>query len=249
MNTPELSFERFKRNNVSDMAMSSLLSLIRRRVLKPGDQLPSQRDLVSRMGVSQTSVREALRGLASIGVIEIHPGRGAFVSSISPEMLVQPESIFMLLQGETMLQALEVRTILEVEAIALATERRTEEDLAQIEAALQKIKDGLDGEKPFQNSPYFHLAIAEATHNVVLAKMVSSFVKLLIEGAEVIAVHAPESIEREYPSHELLFQAIQQKDVQHARDCMRRHLDEAKELILQSFGDYVSDGDASFAVS
>jgi GntR family transcriptional repressor for pyruvate dehydrogenase complex len=199
MPTEELIFEQFKRPNISDMAMSSLLDLIRRRVLKPGDRLPSQRDLVNRMGVSQTAVREALRSLASIGVIEVHPGRGAFVCSVSPDMLVRPESFFFLLQRESLLQAVEVRKILEVEAIALATERANAEDIEALESALRQIETGLNSDdKPFQHSPYFHLAIARATHNDVLTNMVRSFVKLLVEGAQVIGTHAPNAKATEY---------------------------------------------------
>jgi GntR family transcriptional repressor for pyruvate dehydrogenase complex len=239
MDSEELVFEQFKRSNISDLAMSSLLDLIRRRVLKPGDRLPSQRDLVNRMGVSQTAVREALRSLASIGVIEVHPGRGAFVSSISPDMLVRPESFFFLLQRESLLQAIEVRRILEVEAIALASERATDEDLADLKAALDRIETGLrSDEKPFQQSPYFHVAIAKATHNMILANMVESFAKLMMEGAQVIAANAPDSKEKEYSSHALLFDAILKKDPENARNCMREHLALAKDLISRGFAEF-----------
>src|SRR5215472_8567280 len=105
--TVDLEIEKIVRSNVSDEAMDALLNLIRRGVLRPGNRLPSQRQLVSRMGLSQTAIREALRGLASIGVIEVHAGRGAFVRSVSPEMLIRPESLFFILQRETLLQVLE----------------------------------------------------------------------------------------------------------------------------------------------
>lgn len=236
MQLAELAFEPFKRTNVSDMAVSSLLDMIRRRVLRPGDRLPSQRDLMGRMGVSQTAVREALRSLTSIGVIEVHPGKGAFVRSVAPEMLVHPESIYFLLQRETMLHALEVRRILEVEAIALATERATEEDLDDLREALEKIASGLDsGDRPFQHSPYFHLAIAKAAHNEVLTNMVQSFVRLLVEGASVFGAHAPGAIENEYQSHALLLESIAARDPEASREAMRHHLGIARSLIETGF--------------
>lgn len=234
----DLQFEPLKRPNVSDLAMNSLLDLIRRRVLKPGDKLPSQRALVARMRVSQTAVREALRGLASMGMIDVHPGRGSFVRSVSPETLLNPEGVFYLLQRESLLQAIEVRRILEVESIALATERATEDDITELKRALAAIEEGLSsGDQPFRHSPYFHLAIAKATHNVVLTNMVHSFVRLLIEGAKVIGDRTIEAKEKEYGLHKALLDAILTRDVEYARRCMQQHLDEARRLVLLGFPD------------
>jgi GntR family transcriptional repressor for pyruvate dehydrogenase complex len=236
MTPTDLDLGQLRRSNVSDMAMDSLLDLIRRRVLKPGDRLPSQRDLVTRMRVSQTAVREALRGLSSIGVIDVQPGRGAFVRSVSPETVVRPESMFFLLQRESLLQAIEVRKILEVEAIALAAERATGEDLAAMKQALVAIEDGLrTNDEPFRHSPYFHLSIAKATHNAVLTNMVESFVRLLVQGAQIIGERAPDAREEEYRLHKVLFDAVVSRDPELARDRMREHLEEARRLILLGF--------------
>jgi GntR family transcriptional repressor for pyruvate dehydrogenase complex len=238
MITSEIEFGQLRRSNISDMAMNSLLDLIRRRVFKPGDRLPSQRDLVTRMRVSQTAVREALRGLSSIGVIDVQPGRGAFVRSVSPETVVRPESMFFLLQRESLLQAIEVRKILEVEAIALAAERATDEDLAHMERALSAIDEGLrTNQDPFRHSPYFHLSIAKATHNAVLTNMVESFVRLLVQGAQIIGERAPEARAEEYVMHKVLFDAVAKRDPEFARERMREHLDEARWLILLGFSD------------
>lgn len=235
----DIEIRRVTRSNVSDLAMESLLDLIRRGVLRQGDRLPSQRELVSRMGLSQTAVREALRGLASIGVIAVHPGRGAFVRSISPEMLIHPESLFYILERESLLQAIEVRRILEVEAIGLAAERAGAEDLAELERILNRIEQGLHSkESPLQHAPHFHLAIAKATQNQVLANMVKSFVRLLQRGAEVIAEEVPEAREREYRMHAELYEAILRHDPEEARRRMRLHLDQAKELVLRGFSKF-----------
>lgn len=235
----DIEIQRVTRSNVSDLAMESLLDLIRRGVLRQGDRLPSQRELVSRMGLSQTAIREALRGLASIGVINIHPGRGAFVCSISPEMLIHPESLFYLLKRESLLQAIEVRKILEVEAIGLAAERATSEDLAELERILKRIEQGVQSnESPLQHAPHFHVAIAKATQNQVLANMVKSFVHLMQRGAEVIAEEVPEAREREYRLHAELYEAILQRDPEEAQRRMRIHLEQAKELVLRGFSKF-----------
>ena len=233
---PELEIRPITRANASDLAMECLLDLIRRGALKPGDRLPSQRQLISSMGLSQTAVREALRSLAGAGLIQMHPGRGAFVRTISPEMLVHPESLFYILQRESLLQAIEVRRILEVEAIGLAAERASSDDLGELEHILQQIEHGVrSNENPLGHAPVFHLAIAKATQNQVLTNMVKSFVRLLQRGAEVIMEQLPEAREREYRMHAELYEPILTRDPEEARRRMRVHLDEAKELILEGF--------------
>jgi GntR family transcriptional regulator, transcriptional repressor for pyruvate dehydrogenase complex len=234
---------RIKRVNVTELAIQCILDLIRRRVLRPGDRLPSQRELVVQMGLSHTAVREALRGLASMGVLEIQPGRGVFVRSISSEMLINPESLFFNLQREALLDAIEVRRVLEVEAIGLAAERATAEDLRQMERILKQIEERVHSdEDPSPQEPVqFHLAIAKATHNVVLTNMVKSFAGLLMRGAEVIVRRVPEIKVRDYRMHLKLYKCVLRREPEEARRCMREHLEESKELILQGFSEIEKD--------
>jgi GntR family transcriptional repressor for pyruvate dehydrogenase complex len=151
-------------------------------------------------------------------------------------MLIHPESLLFILQRETLLQAIEVRKILEVEAIALAAERATPEDLAELERILEDIDRGCKSDvNPFQHAPYFHHAIAKASHNQVLANMVKSFVRLMQRGAEVIAEQIPNHREREYKIHAELYEPILRRDPEQARERMRLHIDDAKNLITQGF--------------
>jgi GntR family transcriptional repressor for pyruvate dehydrogenase complex len=233
-----ISIPPIRRATVTELAIESLISLIRQGLIRPGDRLPTQRELVAQMGLSRPAVREALRGLASLGMIEIIAGRGAFVRRIAPEALINPEALSFLLERETLLHAIEVRQILEVEAIGLAAERATEEDLAEMERILQQIKDGLEeAEKPLRHAPYFHLAIAKATHNPVLMNMVKSFLRLMTRAAEVIAERVPEARRREYRMHVELYEAIAMRDPEEARRRMREHLEHSKSLVLQGFSE------------
>lgn len=231
-----LQLQRLKRSNLTELAMESLLKQIRAGVLRPGDPLPAERQLVAQLGLSRTAVREALRGMASIGVIEILPGKGAFVRSISPEALIDPESLFFILERETLLHALEAREILEVEVVALAAQRATPEDLAGLDRALDHMRRGLElGPRPLSHSPNFHLLLAEAAHNPVLTNMVKPFLRLMARGAEVIEDSVPEAKQREYELHAELYEAIVAHDPEAARQRMRKHLGEARGFILRAF--------------
>jgi len=234
-----LQLPEIKRTGVTDQAVESILELVRRGVLRPGDRLPPQRKLVTQMGLSQTAVREALRALATIGVIETRPGYGTFVRSISPEMLVRPESLFFLLERETLLHALEVRMILEVEGIALAAERATPDDLKALETTLGQIEQALhSGEKSvFRYSPQFHLAIARATHNPVLLSLMKPFIRLLIHHAAIVGERHPHAREIEYGSHAYLLEPILKRDPKEARRRMRLHLEESGKMVVQAFSE------------
>lgn len=235
MPSPQLRLTHLKSSKLSDQAMDSILDQIKRGLLRPGDRLPSLRELVSQLGVSQTAVREALRSLVGLGVIDLQAGRGAFVQSVSSEILINPEYLFFLLQRETLLHAIEVRRALEVEAIALAAERATAEDMGEMERILRQMERGAkSNETAFRHSPYFHLAIAKATHNPLFVNIVKSFVSLLKQGA-VLGEFVPEAREREYRLHAELYDSIVKRDVREARRRMREHLQISKEQVLKGF--------------
>lgn len=229
----------------SELAMRALLSHIRQGIFRPGEQLPSERDLVNQLGLSRTGVREALRGLASCGVIEILSGRGAFVRRISPEMLVDSDSLLFILEKETLLHAIEVRRILEVETIALAAERATDDDFAEMERILRLVEAAVDSdENPLGQSSQFHVAVARAAHNPVLYNMVKPFVRLITRSAPLIAKHVPESIQQEYPQHFALYEAVKERNPEEARARMRQHLEVAKVHILQCFPNLINTSEA-----
>lgn len=231
-----MQFPKFRRTTLSQQAFESILHQVERGVLRPGDRLPSQRNLCVEMSLSQTAVREALQGLASVGVIEIHAGKGTFVKSVSPELLVCPEALFSILERDTLLQALEVRRILEVEAIGLAARRATSDDLKELEVTLRHMRTGTaPDEEALRHSPSFHLSIAKASHNTVLVNVIKPFLRLMARGAQVIGDEVPGATEREHGLHADLYKAIADRDPEKARQSMRRHLDEAEELIIQGY--------------
>jgi GntR family transcriptional regulator, transcriptional repressor for pyruvate dehydrogenase complex len=232
----DIKLPKIQKATGSELAMRALLSHIREGIFRPGEQLPSERDLVTQMGLSRTGVREALRGLASCGVIEILSGRGAFVRRISPEMLVDSDSLLFILEREAILHAVEVRRILEVETIALAAERATGEDLAEMERVLRQVAAAVESDdNPLGQSSQFHLAVAKAAHNPVLYSMVKPFVRLITRSAPLIGKCVPESIQQEYPQHFALYEAVKQRNPEEARARMRTHLEVAKAYMLRSF--------------
>jgi GntR family transcriptional repressor for pyruvate dehydrogenase complex len=229
------AFGPIRTETATECAMNRLIGLVRTGQLKPGDALPPQRRLTKMLELSQTVVREAIRGLASMGIVEIRHGQGVFVRSVSPQMLVEPEILFFLLESEAFFQAIEVRRILEVESIALAAVRATEEDLATLRECVEKMRVAAADAEPLRFSPEFHMALARASHNEVLASMVQSFIRLIAQAAAPIARAVPESIAEEYPQHFALYQAVAARDSGEARRLMREHVDTAEKHLRATF--------------
>jgi len=105
--------------------------------LKSGDQLPPERDLAEKFVVSRTSVREALRALESLGLVEIRPGEGTFIREVSVEALIEPLALVMASQRGAIAELFEARRLLEPAIAALAAGRATPEELSEMERILE----------------------------------------------------------------------------------------------------------------
>jgi GntR family transcriptional repressor for pyruvate dehydrogenase complex len=201
--------------------------------LPPGAKVPSERELTRDLGVGRSTVREALNGLAALGVLEIRHGQGAFMTDQGPtvakgEQTAQPSSLTAALERGVTREFVEARLLVEVRVAGLAAERRTEDDLRQMEAALkiqeQRLGDS-DGdiEAVVGVASSFNLLIAEAAHNEVLAAMIESFVALMKErGPRLYAL--PDFGAWDLKEHRGIYEAVRDQDSGRAAELMREHI-------------------------
>jgi GntR family transcriptional repressor for pyruvate dehydrogenase complex len=120
--TRQVTFEAFEKDILPNKIVSSLLTLIKDKELLPGDKLPPERELAEMMNVSRSALREALRALAVMNVVEIRPGSGTFITTLSPEQLVAPLTFMFALDDATIFQLFEARETLELRKAALAAQ-------------------------------------------------------------------------------------------------------------------------------
>jgi GntR family transcriptional repressor for pyruvate dehydrogenase complex len=142
--------------------------------LKPGDRLLSERDLAEQLQVSRASVREALRALEVMGFLEIKTGGGTFVKETCANDIILPLAMFISIEKGSFFEIYEIRKIFETAAARLAACRATPIDLAKMEENLKKLEEGLDNfdsEKGEDSDTAFHFAIAEATQNSWLLRL------------------------------------------------------------------------------
>jgi GntR family transcriptional repressor for pyruvate dehydrogenase complex len=219
-----LSLSPIARSSLTESVARHLLDEIREKRLAAGTRIPSERDLMAGLGVGRSTVREAINGLAMLGVIEVRHGQGAFVTEVAAGLEPSRSIAVALARGVTH-ELFEARRLVEVEAARLAAERRTDSDLAEIAGALEDHAAALtEGTPAVEPSVRFHVEIAEAAHNEVLASFVTSFTEILGRRGPVLE-DIPGFREWEIEQHRSVYEPIAAGDPVLAVERMRAHLD------------------------
>jgi GntR family transcriptional repressor for pyruvate dehydrogenase complex len=211
--------------------------------LKPGDQLPPERELAVRFGVSRTAVREAVRTLHQRGLVEAYSGRGTFVTNGTSQAIRNSLDLMMKIsQPAGPGPLVEVREILEPEIAALAATRCEEVHLVMMREAIA-VMDGArsDGDAFIEADLDFHLALAEAAANPFILSLIDSIGGLLREQRMRI-FYVQGGPERGQFHHKRILEAVEQHDPDRAREAMRAHLQQVRDDSRTS-----SAGDATSA--
>lgn len=193
--------------------------------LKPGDQLPAERDLAQRFGVSRTAVREAVKTLREKGLVEAYSGKGTFVTNGTSQAIRQSLDLMIRInQQEGSANLVELRLVLEPEIAGLAASRIDEQLLATMREAVAVMDRSLRDPDAFVEADLdFHLALAEAVGNPLILSLLDSIVGLLREQRSRI-FNVDGGPERGQFHHKRILAAIEQRDPVGAREAMRAHL-------------------------
>lgn len=169
-----MDFTPIKTKRLYEEIVEQIKQLITNGKLKPGDRLLAERELAEQFQVSRASVREAIRTLEMLGVIDIRPGEGTFVRSSETDDIIRPLAMFLAVERNSLLDMFEMRRIFETATASLAAQRATLEELDQIEAMLENMRERLNVQDPEKGEEFdaaFHYAVAEAAHNTLLTKL------------------------------------------------------------------------------
>ena len=214
------------RRKTYELVAERLVALIGDRSFQPGDQLPTERELTASFHVGRSSVREALRMLESQGVIRSLNG-GAFVVADAAYPLNSSLRLLLTLdEGTGLLDVIELRSILECEAAALAAARHGPEHLAQMDDALEAMAAGLsepEGDAFIDADLRFHLALAGATGNRLILHSMQA-VRDVLRRAISTVYHVPQSPESAVVEHRRIRSAVAAGDAVRAREEMHDHL-------------------------
>jgi GntR family transcriptional repressor for pyruvate dehydrogenase complex len=227
-----MGIEPIKSTRIYEEIVRQVKAMISEGRLKSGDQLPPERDLAEKFVVSRTSVREALRALESLGLVEIRPGEGTFVREVSVETLIEPLALVMLTQREAIGELFEARRILEPAIAALAARRATPEDIQEMERILDaQAAEIAAGHTGLAQDAQFHDAIASAAHNRAITRLVHGIMDLLTQSREE-SLSAPGRPTRSHEDHRRTLEAIRARDAAAAERAMREHLEAVEALVV-----------------
>jgi GntR family transcriptional regulator, transcriptional repressor for pyruvate dehydrogenase complex len=220
------------RANLTEEILQRILSLV--NDLRPGDKLPTERELIATFRVGRSSVREALKILSAIGVVRIVSGAGTFVGNGNLSLLAKPLSLQFLKGGRGTAELIEARRVLEIELAGLAAERATAEEIGAIEDALVEMEaTQQDIERYIDSEIQFHLAIARAAHNHVLLDLLQTL-QYIVRRWMVQSIEEFEGRPSSIHEHVPIRDAIKAHDLARARTAMSEHLAKAGWRLLQT---------------
>lgn len=195
--------------------------------VEPGTKIPSERQLAEALDVGRSSVREAVKSLSVLGLLDVRQGDGTYLSSSGSTLLPQAIEWSLLLGEPRTLDLLEARTEVEIVVAGLAAERADEEGVERLRAALAAMEAaGEDVARYVEADVAFHLEIARLSRNEVFANLVTSLRSLLGAWAKRVLEHAGETTSS-YAMHAPIADAIAAHDAGAARGAMRAHMERA----------------------
>ncbi|CEA08400.1 HTH-type transcriptional regulator LutR [Arthrobacter saudimassiliensis] len=220
--TGPAAMARVSRPRLYERLVEQILDYIARSSLQPGDTLPGERDLAEQLGVSRATLAQALVALEVLGVIDVQHGTGA--------VLVYRPSVAAVLrelreQRDRLPEIAEARAVLEAGLASLAARRRTDRDLAAIDAALEMMAEEVAaGSRGTRGDELFHKAVAAAAHSTVLASIMT-FIGELVVQTRLASLAQPGRPERSLASHRAIADAIRSGDPDAAARAMQEHIE------------------------
>lgn len=215
---------QFPRVKLRDRVVAQLVEIIASRDLTDGTRLPSERELVSRLGVSRTVVREALNLLEARGLLRVEHGRGAIIRSDTAHVVRDSLLTMLRVNAATLWDLHEIRKILEVEIAGLAAQRARQADLQKMRFAIERMRARIGFPEGYIDADVeFHNHLARATGNQVFLLMIEPIGQLLRASRQVSASR-PGSARRALREHEAILRAVSQGDARRARKAMHAHL-------------------------
>ena len=229
----DVPYEELRKDVLSERIAHSLLNLIKEKQLRPGDRLPPERELAVMMKVSRPSLREALRALQIMNIIDNRQGSGTYITSLEPERLIEHLDIIFTLNDTTYNELFEARKILEAGVAGLAARDITDETIGELELCLESAQAVIDDAEAFLEIDLdLHRKILESTGNTILSLFMRSISQLSIYSRRRTGERL--DVRRQtVEDHRAIVQALKSRDPAAARGAMIDHLSHIEQAMKQ----------------
>lgn len=223
-----------KRETISNEIAHRIIEYLQSGKVKPGEKLPSERQLAQSLGVGRSVIRDALKSLSLLGVIEVRQGDGTYFQSITSELLPRTIEWGLLLGEKSVLDLAESRQYIEIAVAKLAALRRDDEDLQVLSNLLETMQEArFDTEKFAEADLQFHMRIAKASDNTTLHDILANMRSLLDVWIKRV-IEAAGDAEYSYYRHLTIFHAIKEGDPQKAAKAMEEHMISASDRLINT---------------
>lgn len=200
---------------VTDEAILHIKEMIISGELAPGDRLPPEKELSERLGLSRSSLREAVKALEVIRVLDVRRGDGTYVTSLEPRLLLEAMSFVVdLHDDQSVLEIFAVRRILEPAATSLAARNADDDDLAHLREIVETVDHAAGVEALVEHDLEFHRGIAEAAGNSYLASLIDSLSSHTVRARIWRGITQENAVERTLSEHHAILDAIEAGDAE-----------------------------------
>ncbi len=203
---------------VTDEAIGKIKEMIVSGTLRPGDRLPKEADLAAELGLSRNSLREAVKALSLLNILDVRQGDGTYVSSLEPDVLLEAVTFVLdFHRDETMMQAFQVRAILEPAATAMAAQLIGEGELGRLRALVDGLGDSPSIEALVANDMEFHRRIAAASGIPLLCSLLETISGPTVRARIWRGIAQQEAVARTLAEHRSILDALESHDAETAR--------------------------------
>jgi GntR family transcriptional repressor for pyruvate dehydrogenase complex len=223
-----------KKTRIAEEVADRIRVLMLDGTFPPGEPLPSERHLAERFGVSRGSIRDALRTLETIGLLETRHGQGTYPHELSVDRLVAPLASVMAYRSDLQDELLDVRRMFEPAVARVAALRATDKDLADLQSLIDAQRQKLNaGQSAIVEDTAFHAILARSTRNRVVMSIMATLNDLLVESRTQSLLQKGRPA-RSIDGHDAVVSALRQRDAEGASQAMYNHIDQIADLQLQA---------------
>ncbi|GHE06959.1 FadR/GntR family transcriptional regulator [Klenkia taihuensis] len=222
---------------LTDSAITSIKDMILGGQLRAGERLPPEKALAERLGLSRNSLREAVKSLSVMGVLDVRRGDGTYVTSLEPRLLLEAAGFVAELHDDrSLLEIFEVRRVLEAHSAACAARRATTSVVEGLAAELDSVAEDADVETLVEHDLRFHRAVADAAGNGYLSGLLDTLSPATVRARTWRGLGETGAVARTLAEHRSILEALRRGDPDVARAAMTLHIDGVQTWLAAAAG-------------